>query len=379
MDTAKQIGNKINKLMEEKNMSLRHLSEVIGVSHPTLKRYVDGEKPIDSDKLLKIANYFNKSFDYFFKSEDDTLGFMFRADKPKDTIKEVELEKLRQSLNGYLDIVKDIKLSIVPPKYHVEESTYDTDRKTFEKLIEQVANNQRRQFNIEHVIPENYFNLLDEQGIHVLAIDFHNDEYFGVSSYSETKGSFIIVNDSKAISEERKVFSLFHEYAHLLFHRHQYSSNGDSVYYKSGRTDRTEKVANHFAGCFLMPRNLVEKYLNDNDKETIDPYHMKKHFKVSLQTLYVVLYKYGYIRKKQYTDFWKKTNAQNKKETEEEPMDALAIEDKNSRLIKAMRSLYFKGDISVNKITEIMRLCTKQTRNLVNTWRPLDDRAVHLK
>lgn len=377
METAKIIGSKIKRLMDEKGLSLRSLSDVINVSHPTLKRYIEGEKIIDSDKLLKLARYFNKPFDYFFKEEEEQLGFMFRADKPKENIKAMDLNRLRTSLRGYIDIVKNIKVSIVPPNYTINDSDYDKNSKEFVEIIERIANEQRRQFNIEYVIPENYFEMLESQGIHVLAIDFGNDQSFGVSSFSQTHGSFIIINDSKKISEERKIFSLFHEYAHLLFHRHQYSKNGESIYYKSGRTDRSEKAANLFAGFFLMPRHLVKQYAND--RKSIDPIQMKHHFKVSMQTLYVVLYAYGFITKKQHQEFWKKINWLGIKEIEKDPIEPHTIEEKNIRLIKHIKELYSEDAISVNKVSQVLGLNPIETRNLVKSWSRPNERTLHLR
>ena len=87
MNISQMIGNKINDLMEKENISLRKLSEVIGVTHFTLSKHAEGMLAIDSDKLMKIAIYFNKSFDYFFKDDSSEFTFLFRADKPGNDIK----------------------------------------------------------------------------------------------------------------------------------------------------------------------------------------------------------------------------------------------------------------------------------------------------
>ena len=54
-------------------------------------------------------------------------------------------------------------------------------------------------------------------------------------------GSYIMINDSKDISEERKIFSLIHEYAHLLFHSNQYSNDQRNAFYVNGKSDMNEK------------------------------------------------------------------------------------------------------------------------------------------
>lgn len=46
------------------NMSRADFSEKIGVSQTTYKRYIDGETPIPSDKLIIMVNMFKCSSDY---------------------------------------------------------------------------------------------------------------------------------------------------------------------------------------------------------------------------------------------------------------------------------------------------------------------------
>ena len=51
-------------------------------------------------------------------------------------------------------------------------------RKTFFTLIEKIAYEQRRFANIENVIPDNYYEVIANLGIHVVVKDFKNDSYF---------------------------------------------------------------------------------------------------------------------------------------------------------------------------------------------------------
>ena len=106
--------------------------------------------------------------------------------------------------------------------------------------------------------------------------------------------------------KKEKIFSLIHEYGHLLFHSDQYTNNEFNAFYVSGKSDLYEKTANKFAGYFLMPRYLVNSYLES--RKNVDIVEMKKYFKVSIQTVYVMLYEYNLISKSVYNEFWKKIN-----------------------------------------------------------------------
>ncbi len=46
------------------NMSKQEFSKMLGVSTTTYKRYINGQSPIPSDKIIMMAEYFNCSSDY---------------------------------------------------------------------------------------------------------------------------------------------------------------------------------------------------------------------------------------------------------------------------------------------------------------------------
>ena len=374
MNVSFIIGKNIKDLMEKENLSLRKLSESIGVSHPTLKKYVDGSQPIDSEKLMKIALYFQKPFDYFFKEEHEHVRFLFRADKPQKDITNMDIDYLKNAIYTYKDVIGDSNYQYIPQKYHLNVSD---DKKTLFDSVAKIAFEQRRVANIENIIPDNYFEVIQSIGVNVIVRDFYNDDYFGASSFSNEHGSFIIINDSENISEERKIFSLIHEYAHLLFHSEQYSDRDYNAFYVSGNADLNEKIANKFAGYFLMPKHLVHLYLES--RATIDPIEMKKHFKVSLQTLYVMLHEYKFITKEKYQSFWKKVNASGDRTKEPHPLQKIDIQEKNIKLIHKIKDLYFKEEISANKISEVLGINTLDTRRLLKEWRNIDERYLSLR
>lgn len=376
MEISKQIGDRILKLMKENKISLRSLSEIIGISHPTLKRYVDGEQPIDSEKLMKISKHFGKNFEYFFKEDSEDFQFLFRADNPDLMIKKNDIENLKSVLMNYIDIVNNIKYNYVPQSYSLKINGKRINSIELE-LIEKIAYENRRMLNIESIIPENYYEVIEKAGINIIARDFYNDSFFGASSYSVHLGSFILINNSQNISEERKIFSLIHEFAHLLFHREQYSDFSTNQRYSKSQEDINELIANKFAAYFLMPRALVKEYL-DSRISDVNLIEMKKYFKVSKQSLIRILYEYKYIDKEEYNDFWEKISKNDLMKVEEFPLDELSLELKNKRLINNIKDLYFNENISANKISEVLGLDIIETRKLLKKWRDSDELYIHL-
>lgn len=82
MNIRKLIGNNINKLIKENNISQRKIAEIINITNSTLDKYISGEQVIDSEKLIIISNYFKVSFDYFFIEEHKESKLLFRIENP---------------------------------------------------------------------------------------------------------------------------------------------------------------------------------------------------------------------------------------------------------------------------------------------------------
>lgn len=374
MNISLVIGQNIQKLMDKEKVSLRQLSESIGITHPTLSNYVEGKQAIDSEKLMAIAKFFKKPFDYFFKEDNKQIRFMFRADKANKDIQDIDIEHLSNTIYSYLDVIGDVGYQYIPQKYQLN---LKEDKKSLFNLIAKIAYEQRKFANIENVIPDNYFDVIQSIGINVIVKDFKNDAYFGASSYSSDLGSYIMINNSDKVSEERKIFSLIHEYAHLLFHSDQYSDSQFNAFYLNSKTDINEQIANKFAGHFLMPRHLVESYMTS--RNNVDAIEMKKYFKVSIQTVYVMLHEYGFISKEVYNDFWRRINLNGFKQEEPFPLDKIDIQEKNVKLVNRIKDLYFNEAISANKISEVLGMDTLETRKLLKEWRDMDERYLSLK
>ena len=372
MNTPKMIGNNIKELMNDASISTRKMAEIINVTHPTMSKYLNGIQVIDSEKLMIVANYFNKDFDYFFAEEHNSLPIMFRAEKPSKNIEDSNYHYILTRIKEYSSIIDD-KVKFIPQRYAL--SIADKLTKENEAIIEQITLEQRRSLNVENHIPANYFNTLSKAGVNVLCYDLENPNIFGASSYSDELGSFIFINANREISQERQEFSLIHELGHLLFHRNEYLDPKYDPYYNTTRGDIREKVANTFAGYFLLPRDLVINYIKEMEArdEEVSIIKMKKYFRVSIQPLYLMLHKYELITREAYTNFWRMVNIKGYATKEPKPLDHLSFEKGNQKLLNKIKDLYFSDDISINKIADVLDKDIIDIRKIVKSWSTEDE------
>lgn len=94
------IGQKINQLRLEKNLSMRELGEKLGISHAHISKLESGINSPSVDLLEKLAKFFNIDISYFFTKDDE--GF---TKDERDLLSERDLtpEALKKQYNLKID------------------------------------------------------------------------------------------------------------------------------------------------------------------------------------------------------------------------------------------------------------------------------------
>lgn len=364
------IGKNIEILRNRFNITQEELAKIIGVSRPTLKAYLDGKQVIDSEKLFILSKYFNKPFEFFLQDTNAAhLSLMFRADNPNENFDENIQNYIEQRINNYYEVLKlsGEKISYVPEQYNIDISgnKLTEDEK---KIIEEISNEQRQIIGFEASSSENIYHCFEDKGIHIISYPLNNGKIYGVSAFSEEMGCYIFINDDKNISEERKIFSAVHEYGHLIFHRSEYRKELSNLKYIHHRNNPNEKIADYFAGCFLVPRDALNKILIKYDKGKISLnslLFLKKRFNVSIQTLIMALFNYGIIDTQQVQHFYSILNLKGYKKAEPEPLEYI---EKNLKFNYLVRELYLKEEITLNKVAELMMINLKDLKSLIAEW-----------
>jgi len=67
------LSKKLSELRKERNLKLREISTIIGVTQSAVSMYESGERRPDYNILLKIANFYGVSTDYLLRDETKVL------------------------------------------------------------------------------------------------------------------------------------------------------------------------------------------------------------------------------------------------------------------------------------------------------------------
>lgn len=367
-DIALIIGLKVDALKKSKGLTNDHLGEFLNVSRQTISKYLKGEQIIDSGKLFMLAKKFCVPVEFFFNDEQPNFTFMFRADNPKKNIDETVLSKFENLLMSYRDILEmsdETKVIYLPEEYKVSikgKKLSDEEK----EIIRAIAERQRKAMGLNESGEVDLYEVLERNGINVLAIPLQGLELDAVSAFSEEKGAFIFLNDLPHLPEERKIFSVAHELGHLILHRDDYNKGTMEMAYNSSRDDVHEKSANHFASCFLIPRVSLRAYskkIKFWGLQEIVRY--KRIFNVSAKALLLALLDEKIIAPGVYGVLNKRLNQEGYDTVEPHPMQYI---EKNQSLINLLKTLYTEDKLTVDKIREVLNLSLLEARTMVKKW-----------
>lgn len=87
---------RLRELRIQKELTQEDLAKYIGVSRTTYAMYEQGNRQMDYESLLKLADYFQVSLDYLFGRTDFPINF--------DSYSEDEKEFILKALNLYKEI-----------------------------------------------------------------------------------------------------------------------------------------------------------------------------------------------------------------------------------------------------------------------------------
>lgn len=140
-----------------------------------------------------------------------------------------------------------------PPEYDVKGMPIDA-------AAEYLANRERQRLGLGDGPILQLRDVLEQSvGLRIFYLTMPSSkQYSGLYSYSEELGGCIAININHP--EERRRWSLAHEYLHFLAHRRKAVVDYDNQYQ---RKPESEKLADSFPDYFLMPTSGLLNQFND--------------------------------------------------------------------------------------------------------------------
>ncbi len=238
------IGQRLKLARSAAGLSLRGLEERIGnrVTAQAIGKYERNESMPGSGVLIALADALDVSVDYLIGDQEMILEAVdFRKKTITSKREECQVEaKVLHFLERYLMVEELLNLPSV--EWHSpREAPYPVMRDVSE--ADRAARSLRDHWGLGNDPIPNLVELLEEQGIKVLAVDLTNIDGLTARVRRPEKGAVPVIVVNRKEWGERQRFTLAHELGHMVMD-------------VAAKLDE-EKAAHRFAGAFLMPADAL--------------------------------------------------------------------------------------------------------------------------
>jgi transcriptional regulator with XRE-family HTH domain len=228
-------------------VSLRALAEQTELSHATIDKFEREQLKPSSGQLIKLAKILGVRTEYFFRPQVlsvEGIEYRKKSTLPQKQLIKIEADIIDQAerwhellaLHPQSPIKRFSLPSCVPEQINAEH-------------IEALAVNVRHAWDLGlNCIPD-LIDTLESQGIMVMSSAVEADNKFdGLAALVNNIPVCVV---GAAWTGDRQRFTLAHELGHLLF-KNRVDASLDE-----------EKLCNHFAGAFLLPKATLISHLGE--------------------------------------------------------------------------------------------------------------------
>lgn len=255
-----EIGQELQKARIKRGLNQSDAAKIINVARTTLTAIENGDRKIKAEELIKLAKAYGHKVNDFMRPRPDIEPFQvqFRSSYFKKIEDEHNIQKhidqLEEYSRNYLELENITKSPL--KKNYPNEFEYNEIKSNIAAEI--LANEERMRLGIvDGPIPSLRELLEQDIGLRIFYISFEDHNFSAIYFFEHNIGGCIAIN--KYHPEERRRWSLAHEYGHFLAHRYQPTVFIEDIY---SRVPEKEKFADQFAANFLMPANGLRKRFN---------------------------------------------------------------------------------------------------------------------
>lgn len=277
-----------------RGLSIEAAADLLNVTVDDLRAYEAGERKPLVGLLRTVASKYRINFTSLLMPEPLPLlpppaDHRTRADaKPLTIDTLVAIEEISEALDAFGDIADED--SRLVPKLRIGTATLDEDP-------EEVAARERKKFDVSFQLQRSWHGAdgarnqwryrVEAKGVFTYMVPMPKGELSGFSILRNDLAA-ICINDNEP-SEGAKIFTLFHEYCHLLLRNAGISDENDG--------NRVEQFCNQFAASFLIPKTALSqaiKVATPYEFSDNQVHKLARSFRVSNRAIALRLEKTGF-------------------------------------------------------------------------------------
>ena len=256
----RQLGERLQQARKKSGMTQADAAQIIDAARTTIVAIEKGERRLKPNELIKLARAYGQAVSNFVRQSPiiEPFEVQFRAAYRRSETEEAQINpaiwRLEELCQNYLELEKIMDAPL--PRNYPQE--YDVTNMPIEAAAESIAIAERQRLGLgDSPIPILRDVLEQSVGLRIFYLEMPS-KYSGVYSYDEQRGGCIAINAKHP--EDRRRWSLAHEYLHFLAHRRKPVLDYENQYQ---RKPDTERLADSFPDYFLMPTSGLLKRFND--------------------------------------------------------------------------------------------------------------------
>ncbi|MGB7440709.1 MAG: ImmA/IrrE family metallo-endopeptidase [Coleofasciculaceae cyanobacterium] len=256
----RKLGGLLQQARKKCDMTQADAAKVIGAARTTIVAIEKGERRLKPNELIKLARAYGRAVSDFVRQGPviEPFAVQFRAAYQRSELEVAQITpvigRLEELCRNYLELEKIMDAPLA--RNYPQE--YEVTNMPIEAAAESIAIAERQRLGLgDGPIPLLRDVLEQSVGLRIFYIAMPS-KYSGVYGYDEQLGGCIAINANHP--EERRRWSLAHEYLHFLAHRRKPVIDYEEQYQ---RKPESERLADTFPGYFLMPTSGLLKRFND--------------------------------------------------------------------------------------------------------------------
>ncbi len=363
------VGRRIREAREFLGLTQEKAAQALGITRAYLSMLERGERRPPSRLLARIAELYGRSEAWFLGVGRLIPSFQLLLRKAQDT--QTLPPEARKQLVRFVELCEEITglreiLQVPPP----DIPHYPVTRERLEEQAREAALAERSRLGLDDDPVPHLDQLLESEGIPVIHLQLP-EEISGAMAYEEGKGGFLLINASK--SPPHRLWTVAHEYGHLLKDRDHGFVFPESVQEPNGgkgtRQQLAERFANRFAAHFLMPEVTLLRLIKGIYKGRITKFtlvELRRHFGVSYAALLYRLRELGILKPRE-VEYWKKVRLYSLEEvlygeSEEKPVRYPVV---SKVLWELVLEAAQKGEISTSYAGEVLGLSPMEVQDIL--------------
>lgn len=255
-----RLGQELQEARKRRRFTQEDAAKVLGVARTTITAIEKGDRQVKAGELIKLARAYACTVSDLIRQRPAVGSFKVQFRGPAGRSEADEeiiapaITQFEELCRNYLEL-EDLLHAPIVKKYPAE---YEIVGLKTEQAAESIAASERNRLGIgDGAIPILRNVLEQDVGLRVFYLSLPS-KFSAMYTYGERLGGCIAVNSNHP--EDRRRWSLAHDYGHFLAHRYRSSVSARDLYQ---RIPESERFADAFATYFLMPTAGVTRRFTD--------------------------------------------------------------------------------------------------------------------